>query len=142
MKEVIVVGSVNRNSRRVVIDTVKQLVCNQYRVWISESFEIRGINYQVKAVPGTGNIAKRMPKYCESSKILSDRFYVCVLPYHGQETKHELDSLKKLKVIKFMRVHSDGTVHDCKLREVLEPVAGCDPLSRYRTELEFKLLEV
>lgn len=142
MKEVIVVGSVNRNSKRVVIETVKQLVCNQYRVWISESFDIRGINYQVKAVPGVGNIAKRMPKYCESANILKDRFYVCVLPYHGQETKHELDSLKKLKVIKFMRVYSDGSVHDCKLREVLDPVAGCDPLSNYRTELEFKLLEV
>lgn len=142
MKEVIVVGSVNRNSRRVVCETVKRLVCNQYRVWISESFEIKGIGYQVKPVPGFGNIAKRLPKYPESAKILDDRFYVCVLPFHGQETKHELDSLKKLKVIKFMRVYSDGSVHDCKLREILEPVAGCDPLSRYRTELEFKLLEV
>lgn len=142
MKEVIVVGSVNRNSRRVVIETVKWLVNNQYRVWISESFDVRGMDYQVKAIPGVGNICRRMPKYCESAKVLKDRFYVCVLPYHGQETKHELDSLKKLKVIKFMRVFSDGSVHDCKLKEVLEPIAGCDPLSPYRTELEFKLLEV
>lgn len=142
MKEVIVVGSVNRNSRNVALKTVRSLIASQHRVWISDSFNIRGLDCMVHSVPGMGNIARRLAKWDAGKSLLNGRFYVCVLPYHGQETKHELDVLKKFKVIKFMRVFSDGTIHDCKLREVLESVPGCDPLSSYRTELEFNLLEV
>lgn len=142
MKEVIVVGSVNRNSRTVTLKIVKELVIHDYRVWISDTFGIHGLNLCVCSVRGEGNIARRMARYDFTKKVINGRFYVCVLPYHGQETKHELDYLKKLKVVKFMRVFSDGSIHDCKLREVLEPVPGCDPLSNYRAKLEFDLSEV
>lgn len=142
MKEVIVVGSVNRNARNVVLRTVRQLIASQHRVWISDSFNVRGLEVQLKTVPGLGNIAKRLAKWNEGKNLLSSRFYVCVLPYHGEMTKHELDTFKKLKVIKFMRVFSDGSIHDCKLREVLETVPGCDPLSIHRAKMEFDSLEV